>query len=242
MAELSLPDKVVVVLGASSGYGLAAARLLLKQGATVVMANRHETAGETGSSAAGRAIFIDTDVRDHASVMNLAAQTKALCGRIDAWVNSATIGTLGNFTAVPVHSHVDVIMTDLVGTLYGSLAAIEQFQSQTSGGVLINVAADPDSLALPYMVSYAAAKQGVVGMSAALRAEAKAQAWENVHICTVMPGDFSQPEAANIPVTGEMMAPPKVQAAVLDDTADAIVSLITSPKDVTTVKGTHYFL
>ena len=79
-------------------------------------------------------------------------------------------------------------------------------------------------------------------MSAALRAEAKAQNWKNIRICTVMPGDFGKIQEADLPAYGELTTPPRAQAAVLDDTADAIVDLITSPKDVTTVRGTHYFL
>ena len=153
MAEASLAGKVVVVLGASSGYGLAASQQLLRQGATVFMATRHESPAELASIArsSSNGFFVETDVRDPDSVASLANRAVVETGRIDAWVNSASIGTLGHFTSISLQAHVDVITTDLIGSLYGSMAAIGQFISQETSGVLINVAADPDSLALPYM-------------------------------------------------------------------------------------------
>ena len=63
-----------------------------------------------------------------------------------------------------------VIETDLLGTIYGSYFAMQQFRRQGKG-TLINVASVIGKAPSPYFSSYAAAKHGVVGLSASLRQE-----------------------------------------------------------------------
>jgi len=244
MATNDLAGKIVVVLGASSGYGWAAARALLNRGATVVMGMRSAEGTEklTASPKTGTALTVELDVREPAEVQDLAGNTVKEFGRIDVWVNSASIGIAGHFENVPLANHREVIETDLIGTLNATYIALEQFRTQPAGGILINVAADPASLNLPYMVSYCAAKQGVVGLTAALRAEAKAEGWKNVRICTVMPGDLVAPTRDELDSSGSVVTPPAAQTAVLDKVADSIVGLVTSPQDEVRVAGTRYFL
>jgi NAD(P)-dependent dehydrogenase (short-subunit alcohol dehydrogenase family) len=244
MASTDLAGKIIVVLGASSGYGLAAACGLLARGATVVMGMRSAEGTErvVGRQETGKAITVELDVREPSEIEDLVRNTIADFGRIDVWVNSASIGIAGHFESIPLADHREVIETDLIGTLNASYLAVAQFRTQASGGILINVAADPESLDLAYMVSYCAAKRGVVGLTAALRAEAKSQEWKNIHVCTVMPGDLISPTREQLDARGSAVTPPVAQTAVLDKVADSIVDLVTSPRDEVRVTGTHYFL
>lgn len=244
MASNDLAGKTVVVLGASSGYGLAAARGLLVRGATVVMGMRSAEGTEQvlARQQTGKALPVELDVREPAEVQDLLQRTVDEFGRIDAWVNSASIGIAGHFEEVPLEDHVQVIETDLIGTLNASYIALAQFRKQATGGTLINVAADPASLHLAYMAAYCAAKQGVVGLTAALRAEAKSQEWKNIHICTVMPGDLVGPTREELESTGDVVTPPAAQTAVLDKVSDSIVGLVTSPQDEVRVTGARYFI
>jgi short-subunit dehydrogenase len=212
MATHGVADKVVVITGASSGFGRGAARELARRGANVVLAARRgdlleEVARECTASGA-RTVAVPTDVSEQAEVERLAQRAVVEFGRIDAWINNAGVGALGRFERVPLADHEQVIATDLLGTLYGSYVAYRHFHTQHSG-VLINVASELGRHTVPYYASYAAAKHGVVGLSEALRQEIDQNGIEHVHVCLVMPTAHDTPffdHAANY--TGhEVQAP-----------------------------------
>ena len=146
------------------------------------------------------------------------------------WINNAGVGALGPFERVPIEEHVQIIATNLLGTLHGSYVAYRHFREQGSG-ILINVASELGRHTVPYYASYAAAKHGVVGLSDALRQELEQQGVHNVHVCLVMPTAHDTPffdHVANY--TGHEVTPPKPlqdpQAVV-----DAVVSIARNPQD-----------
>lgn len=195
MTDQSLNGKVVVITGASSGFGKGAALKFAGAGASVVLAARRETLLEELAheceAAGGKALAVHTDVSKQEEVAQLAQAAVVQFGRIDVWVNNAGSGALGLFEEVPLADHVHVIETDLLGTLYGSYAAIKQFKGQGSG-TLINVASVIGKVPAPYFASYAAAKHGVVGLSGSIRQELDENKVENVHVCLVEPTSFDR--------------------------------------------------
>ncbi len=238
MAERELKNRVVVITGASSGFGRGSAREFAVEGANVVAAARRselldEVVHEC-EAAGARALAVPTDVSQQSEVEDLARRAVAEFGRIDVWVNNAGAGAIGRFDDVPLADHVKVIETDLVGTLYGSYFAIQQFRRQ-GAGILINVASVIGKVPSPYFSSYAAAKHGVVGLSASLRQELEQDQIDTIHVCTVMPTTFDTPffehaaqytghEASPIPPTYD----PK-------EVVEAIVGLAKAPKDTVSV-------
>ncbi len=234
MGEQSVFEKVIVLTGASSGFGKGAALELARQGAKLVVAARRmelleELANEC-SAEGGEAIACATDVSRRPEVERLAGAALAAYGRIDVWINNAGVGALGRFERVPLAVHEQVIATNLLGTLYGSYCAYRRFIAQ-GRGVLINVASELGFATVPYYTSYAAAKHGIVGLAGSLRQEVKENGIEGVHICTVMPTAHDTPffdHAANY--TGHEVDPPKP----LHDprrVVDAIVRLAANPED-----------
>src|SRR5689334_18908249 len=126
-----LRNKIIVITGASSGFGKGAAREFAKAGANLVLAARREElldelANEC-SSLGGKAIDVPTDVRSAEQVQALAREAIAAFGRIDIWINNAGAGAVGRFEEVPLEDHVAVIETTLMGTVYGSYYAMRQF-------------------------------------------------------------------------------------------------------------------
>src|SRR5689334_14240106 len=92
MKKRPLSEQVLVITGASSGIGLATARLATERGARVLLAARGEArlADAVEKLHAGdRAAYVVTDVSDEASVARLADEAIARFGRIDTWVNDA---------------------------------------------------------------------------------------------------------------------------------------------------------
>jgi len=177
-----------------------------------------------------RALAVPTDVGQSEEVEQLARSAAAEFGRIDVWVNNAGAAAIGRFHDVPLEDHVRVIETDLLGALYGSYYAMEQFRLQGSG-TLINISSLIGTVPSPYFASYAAAKAGVIGLSAALRQELREEKVDTIHICTVEPTTFDTPffeHAARY--TGHEAAP---TPPIYDpkDMVDTIVRLATDPED-----------
>jgi len=230
----SLESKVIVITGASSGFGKGAALELARRGATLVLAARRKSAlseVELGCIASGsQALVVQTDVSKAVEMEHLAAQAIEKFGRIDVWINNAGGAAVGFFTDVPLVDHIQVIETDLMGTIYGSYAAIKQFLLQGSGTV-INIASMIGKIPAPYYASYAAAKHGVVGLSAALRQELSSQNISHIHVSTVMPMAMDTPffeHAANYTGHETVPIPPLNDAQKV---IDLIVELAIHPRD-----------
>jgi NAD(P)-dependent dehydrogenase (short-subunit alcohol dehydrogenase family) len=236
----SLAGKVVVLTGASSGFGKGAALAFADAGASVVLAARRDhllddlVAQCEALGAIARAV--PTDVSRATDVEALAQTALVEFGRIDVWVNNAGVGALGPFEKIPLADHAQVIATDLLGTLFGSWHAYRRFLEQGSG-VLINVASELGQHSVPYYASYTAAKHGVVGLGESLRQELEQRRIESVHVCTVLPTAHDTPffdHAANY--TGREVTPPKPLHDP-EDVVRTIVRLASNPKDEAIVGG-----
>ena len=234
MASQGLDDKIIVITGASSGFGKGAALAFADKGAKLVLAaRRSEVLDELVDQCHAEgveAIACPTDVSKPEDVERLAEAAIGTFGRIDVWINNAGVGALGPFERIPLEIHEQVICTNLLGTLYGSYCAYRQFRQQ-GGGVLINVASELGFGSVPYYTSYTAAKHGVVGLSDSLRQEVKQNRHDGVHICTIMPTAHDTPffdHAANY--TGHEITPPKPLHDP-QDVVEAMVRVAADPED-----------
>jgi len=238
VANRDLAKKVIVITGASSGFGKGTARELARRGASLVLAARRdlllEELAQECEAAGGDAHIVPADVSRQNDVAELAQAAISEFGHIDVWVNNAGVGALGRFEDIPLSDHVKVIETDLLGTLYGSYFAMRQFRAQGSG-TLINIASVIGKVPAPYYSSYAAAKHGVVGLSAVLRQELEQNKMDGIHVCTVLPTSFDTPffdHSANY--TGHQTVPiPPVYEP--EKVVEVIVRLVTDPEDEVTV-------
>lgn len=234
MAKHDLNGKVVVITGASSGFGKGTALELARAQAHLVLAARRselltQLAGQCRDFGV-QTLAVPTDVADREQVEQLCRSALDRFGRIDVWINNAGVGALGRFEAVPLEDHVKVIETDLLGTLYGSYFAYRQFLKQGEG-ILINMASELGRHTAPYYASYTAAKHGVTGLCESLRQELNQGGIENVHVCLIMPTAHDTPffdHLANY--TGrQVQAPTPLHDP--QNVVDALVRLARNPKD-----------
>ena len=227
-------DKVIVITGASSGFGRGTALALAERGATVVIAARRETLlrelAEECIAKGGHALVVPTDVSRHSDNEHLAEAAIRSFGRIDVWINDAGIGAVGIFDQVPLADHTQVIVTNLLGVINGSWYALRHFRGNRKG-TLINVASALGKMPSPYYASYTASKHGIVGLDGALRQELELAGLKDIHVCTVMPMSHDTPffdHAANYTGHEVQPIPPLYDVQKVVDT---IVRLIVYPED-----------
>jgi short-subunit dehydrogenase len=189
-----LSEQVVVITGASSGIGRETARRFAQHGASVVLAARNgdalrEVAQEV-EAAGGKALTVPVDVADAEQVQRLADQAVSQFGRIDTWVNNAGVGVFGSVDQLAPDEIRRVIEVDLLGTIYGSRAALPYLRQ--TGGTLINMSSVAGKRSVPLQAVYSAAKHGIVGFDDALRLEL-AHDQAGVAVTTILPSGIDTP-------------------------------------------------
>jgi short-subunit dehydrogenase len=223
-------DKVIVITGASSGIGRAAALALAKKGAHLVLAARREEPldelAKQCEALGVRCLSLPMDVTEAAAVRELATQAVQAFGRIDGWVNNAGVYMVGRLEETPDDAFHQVMETNFFGTVYGARAALAQFRRQ-GRGTLINVCSVSGSLAGPYVSAYASSKFAVRGFSASIRQEFEGT---GIHVCTILPASVDTPlwqHSANY--TG-WRARPVEPIYSPERVADAIVRMLVRPR------------
>lgn len=190
---MGLRGSVVVITGASSGIGRAAAIEFARRGAKAVVAARgmDELRGVATecNQYGSRTVAIATDVSSQSSVDELADHAVREFGRIDVWVNTAAVVTFGRFLDVPAEAFRRVLETNFFGTVHCARTALSRFKEQ-GGGVFIDVASVLGKEGIPYLSSYVASKEAVIGLLATLREEFKEH---RVHVCTILPATIDTP-------------------------------------------------
>jgi NAD(P)-dependent dehydrogenase (short-subunit alcohol dehydrogenase family) len=221
---------VVVITGASSGFGRAAALAFVRAGARVSLGARGRGALEDTARACeragGEALVVAADVGDADAVDRLATRTVERFGRIDVWVNNAGVILYGRFEDTPAEDFERVVRTNLLGQVHGARAALRQFRAQ-GHGVLINLGSVWGRVSSP-QVPYVASKHAVRAFSECLRQELRND--PGIEVATMLP------QAADTPIfrhagnyTGRQLCPipPLVTA---EEVADGILACARDPK------------
>ena len=172
---MGIENKVVVITGAGSGIGRAAALLLASRGARVVLGARREpqiaaVAAEI-QAAGGQAVHRRADVTRREDLEALVQLACAQFGRLDVLLNNSGIGPISRFDALRVDDWDAMIDVNIRGVLYGIAAALPVFKRQGSGHI-INMISTAGLKILPTMGVYAATKNAVRTLTEALRQEA----------------------------------------------------------------------
>jgi short-subunit dehydrogenase len=229
---IEVKNAVVVLTGASSGVGRAAALAFARAGARLVLAARGEEALAAVAGACGKlgaqVLVQPTDVSDPAAVERLATAAEQRFGRIDVWGDIAGVGAVGAFDETPLDQHDQTIRTNLLGYLYGAHVAVKRFKRQGSG-LLISMNSVGAFAAAPYAVAYSASKWGARALCLALRAELAN--YPDIHISEIYGSFLDTPgveHAANF--TGAKLRPaPPVNDP--DKVANIMVALLARPRD-----------
>lgn len=227
----SLRGSVVVLTGASSGLGRAAAIALGERGCRVVLAARRavdlEETARLCRTAGGEALVVVTDVSVPDDVTRLVDAAISAWDHIDVWVNNAGITAFGLLADVALAEHRRVLETNLFGALACAHAVLPHFRARNRG-TLVNVGSVLSQVGQPFVPSYVVSKFGLRGLSEALRTELADE--PDIHVCSLLPYAIDTPHfqsGANY-VGRRARAMPPVQSP--EEVAEALVSLIERPR------------
>jgi NADP-dependent 3-hydroxy acid dehydrogenase YdfG len=186
-----IENKVVVITGASSGLGEAAARHLAERGATVVLgarrADRIEALAGELTAAGYKARAVVTDVVDRDQVRNLVDTAVREFGHVDVMLNNAGLMPLAPLERLKIDEWDRMIDVNIKGVLYGIAAALPHMQDRKSGHI-INVSSVYGHVVDPGATVYCATKFAVRALSEGLRREVKPY---NIRTTVISPGAVS---------------------------------------------------
>lgn len=169
---------IVLITGASSGYGLETARYFHERGCDVIATMRSPRADVLPESDRMRVLALD--VTEPASI---AAALEA-AGPIDVLVNNAGIGALGAFEGTPMATTRELFETNTFGVMAMTQAVLPRFRERRAG-VVVNVTSSVALARMPLVAVYTATKTAIEGFTASLALEMEEF---NVRVKLVQPG------------------------------------------------------
>jgi NAD(P)-dependent dehydrogenase (short-subunit alcohol dehydrogenase family) len=184
-----MKNTVVLITGALTGIGRAAAIIFAQERAHIVVSGRRDKQGqELAAELQGlgaEAIFVHTDVRKDEDVRNLVDQTIKRFGRLDIAVNNAgTEGLRGLVTEQTAESYADTFDTNVLGVLLSMKHELRAMLPQGSGSI-VNVSSAYGSVGAAGASVYVASKHAVEGLTKAAALEV---AGTGVRVNVVAPG------------------------------------------------------
>lgn len=184
-----LKGKVVLITGASSGFGEDAAKLFAQEGASVVLAARRieRMQAEVARIQAqgGEAMATPVDVTNRADIENMVKSVLENYGRIDILFNNAGFGRLDWLENLTPERDIETqIAVNLTGLIEVTRAVLPFMIAQRSGHI-INMSSLAGWIGIPMYSIYAATKFGVRGFTDSLRREVAAY---GIRVSGIYPG------------------------------------------------------
>jgi len=171
----TLTDKVVLITGASSGFGADAARRFAQEGCIVVLASRRmerlTALAEQIRAKGGQAFAVGLDVSEQSQIDETVQTVLDAFGRIDILFNNARFGSMDWLETLAPDDDIDTqINVNLRGLIQVTRAVLPSMLARRSG-TIINMSSVAGLIAAPMYSIYAATKYGVRGFTDALRRE-----------------------------------------------------------------------
>ena len=166
-------EQTVVLTGASSGIGLATARALADEGATLVLVSRNQAAldalAEECRAKGARALAVRADVGRNEDLERVAQVTVETFGGFDTWINNAAAAVYGRLLEIPIEDQRRQFEVNYWGVVNGSLVAARHLIAK--GGAIINVGSVLSERAMILQTQYSATKHAVKAFTDGLRME-----------------------------------------------------------------------
>jgi NADP-dependent 3-hydroxy acid dehydrogenase YdfG len=228
----NIKDKIVVITGASSGLGEAAARALAKEGAKLVLGARRLDRLKALASelSLGDKAAVETDVANYEQVKHLVDHAVKAHGRIDVLLNNAGLMPLSPLDRLKIEDWDRMIDVNIKGVLYGIAAALPHMKAQKSGHI-INVSSVAGHRVRPTSTVYSATKTAVRVISEGLRQEVTPY---NIRTTIISPGAVASEllESITEQDIAQNLAPVRDMAIPADSFASMVLFAMSQPDNV----------
>jgi NADP-dependent 3-hydroxy acid dehydrogenase YdfG len=231
----NIQDKVVIITGASSGIGEAAAKELASKGAKLVLAARREDRlkklHDDIQNNGGQAIYKVTDVTSHEQMEELAELALKEFGKIDVLINNAGVMPHSFLYKKKIDDWNRMIDVNLKGVLYGIAAVLPSMRERKEGHI-INLSSVAGHVVGAGSTVYAATKFAVRAISEGLRREESAGS--NIRTTIISPGAVSTELTLSITDSDLKPGIDEIYKGAIDaeSIARAIAFAIEQPADV----------
>jgi short-subunit dehydrogenase len=175
--------KAAIVTGASSGIGLATARLLAKRGAKVALVSRSEEKLIKLSAEIPNSIAVPTDMTNIPQIRSMVEQTAERFGGVDILINNAGQGYDAPVEKTDINIFHHIFELDVIGPLVAMQQVIPLMRRQGEG-FIVNISSGTALMYLPNMGAYSASKRALASISLTAREELKK---DNITVNVVYP-------------------------------------------------------
>jgi NAD(P)-dependent dehydrogenase (short-subunit alcohol dehydrogenase family) len=187
--KMRLADRVAIVTGGGSSIGLAVARRLASEGASIVIADivQAESAAEELLKTGHQAIGIKADVSSEEDVSRMMAKTIERFGKVDILINNAAISkhlSMTPFEMLTVADWKQVLEVNTIGTFICCRAAAPHMRARKYGRI-VNFSSGTAFKGTPFMLHYVASKGAIISMTRSLARELGP---DNITINAISPG------------------------------------------------------
>lgn len=228
MQSLPLEDRVAIVTGGTRGIGRAICQVLVRDGASVVIADIDVDGARAAASMMGGrpTLVVWTDVSSEHSVRQLYSQIKGRFGRVDVLVNNAAIFKMTPILEIELDEWERIMAVNLRGTFLMSREALRIMKEQRSGNIVSIASAAGKIGGLVAGAHYAASKAGIICFTKSLALQAAPYRIRVNAVCpgptkTEMTADWG--EEANRAVAEKI---PWKEYAQPEDVAEAVAFLV----------------
>jgi len=174
MSDMEGARRRVLITGGASGFGLAIAEALLAQRARVAIGDIDSDQLQEAARSLDRGdhlLPVELDVTSSVSVKSVVAACQETFGGLDTLINSAGVIHFAPLAEIREEDWDRVVDVDLKGPFLCSQAAAPLLCESGGRGRIINIGSDAAKIGCPMILSYCAAKFGVIGLTKALAAE-----------------------------------------------------------------------
>ena len=185
----NVENKVVIITGATSGIGEATARVLVENGAKVILSGRREERLEKLSQELGESsCYLKSDVTNVEDMKALVKLGKEKFGKIDVLFANAGIMPAGNMSELDINGWMKMIDTNIKGVLNSMYSVIPEFYEQNSGHIIITSSRAGTTL-IPGNAVYCGTKHFVKVMLQSFNSETNLEG-KNIRTTTIYPGSI----------------------------------------------------
>ena len=170
---MNIKGKVAIITGASSGIGMATAKLLAKKGAGVTLVARSKEKLEQLSKKLPNSLVIQADMTKAAEIKAMIKKVAGHFGRIDILVNNAGQGYDASIEDIDIDVFRKLFDLDVIGPLVAMQEVLPIMRKQGGGGAIVNISSGTALMALPNMSAYSSLKRALAGISLTANEELK---------------------------------------------------------------------